>query len=64
MRRVLILLRALRTGLVLLLQEKGAEGDTGDLDDLEANTGDITDGVAGATEAGNEHLVLFVVTEA
>jgi hypothetical protein len=28
------------------------------LDDLEAHTGDITDGVTRATEAGNQHLVL------
>jgi hypothetical protein len=28
------------------------------LDDLEAHTGDITDGMARATETGNQHLIL------
>ena len=35
---------------------QGKEGDTGDLHDLEADPRDITDGVALATETGNEHL--------
>jgi len=35
----------LRAGLLLLLLPQSQEGDTGDLDDLETDTGQITDAV-------------------
>ena len=35
----------LRAGLLLLLLPQSEEGDTGDLDDLETDTGQITDAV-------------------
>ena len=50
----------LRAGLLLLLLPQGKEGDTGDLDDLETDTGQISDGVAGTTETGNENLVVLI----
>ena len=48
----------LSTGLLLLLLEEGKETDTGHLGDLEADTGNVTLGVAGTTETSDEHLVL------
>ena len=39
---------------------KGEEASVGDLDDLKTDTGEITDGLAGATETGNEDLVVLV----
>ena len=39
---------------------EGEEASVGDLDDLEADTGKITDGLARATETGNEDLVVLV----
>jgi len=48
----------LSTWLLLLLLEEGEETDTGHLDDLETDTGDITLGVAGATETGHKDLIL------
>lgn len=39
--------------------EEGEEGDTSDFDDLKSDTGDITDGVAGSTETGNENFIVF-----
>jgi hypothetical protein len=50
----------LRAGLLLLLLPQGKEGDTGDLDDLETDTGQISDGVAGTTETGDENLVVLI----
>jgi hypothetical protein len=44
----------------LLLLPERSKTDTGDLDDLEADTGDITLGLAATTEAGDEHLVVLV----
>lgn len=46
-----------RPHLLLLVQSQ--EGDTRDLDDLEADTGHVTDGLALATEPSNEHFVLY-----
>ena len=34
------------------------QGDTGHLDDLESDTGDITDGVTLTTETGHQYLIL------
>ena len=50
----------LRTGLLLLLLPQSGETDTGNLDDLETHTGNITLGLALATEAGEEDLVVLV----
>ena len=50
----------LRTGLLLLLLVEGKEGDTGNLADLESDTGNITDGVARSAETGDEDLVVLV----
>lgn len=47
------------TGLLLLLLVQGPEGNTGDLDDLETDTRNITNGVTGTTETGNEDLVVL-----
>lgn len=48
----------LRTGLLLLALPQSQEGDVGDLDGLELDSGNITDGVTLATETGNEDLVV------
>lgn len=50
----------LRTGLLLLLFPQGEQTDTGNLDDLETNTGNITLGLALATETGEEDFVVLV----
>lgn len=50
----------LRTGLLLLLLPQGQQTDTGHLDDLESHTGNITLGLALATETGQEDLVVLV----
>ena len=50
----------LRTGLLLLLLVEGKEGDTGNLADLEPDTGNITDGVARSAETGDKDLVVLV----
>ena len=50
----------LRTRLVLLSAEESNEGDTRHLDNLEATSGDITDGVSLTTETGDEDLIVFV----
>ncbi len=50
--------RRLRARLLLLALEESEKGDTGDLDDFEADTWNITDGVALTTETGDEHLIL------
>ena len=52
------LLPDLSTRLLLLLLEEGQETDTRHLGDLETHTGNITLGVARATETSDEHLVL------
>ncbi len=51
---------SLGTGLLLLLLPEGEEADARDLDDLEAHTGDISLGLAAATETGDEDLVVLV----
>lgn len=50
----------LRTGLLLLLLPQGEQTDTGNLDDLESHTGNITLGLALTTETSQEHLVVLV----
>jgi len=50
----------LRTGLLLLLLVKGKKGDTGNLADLESDTGNITNGVTGSAETRDEDLVVLV----
>lgn len=44
----------------LLLLPESEETDTGDLDDLEADTGNVTLGLSATTETGNEDLVVLV----
>jgi len=51
---------ALRTGLLLLLLPQSEQTDTGNLDDLETNTGDITLCLALATESSEQDLVVLV----
>ena len=46
--------------LLLLLLPQSGQTDTRDLDDLEAHTGDITLGLALATESGEEDFVVLV----
>ncbi len=50
----------LRTGLLLLATEEGKQGNVGNLDNFETNTGDITNSVTTATEAGDEDLVVLI----
>jgi hypothetical protein len=50
----------LRTGLLLLLLPQGEQTDTGNLDDLESDTGNITLGLALTTETSQKHLVVLV----
>eukprot|EP00446_Apocalathium_sp_SHHI-4_P086714 CAMPEP_0177471926 /NCGR_PEP_ID=MMETSP0369-20130122/21023_1 /TAXON_ID=447022 ORGANISM="Scrippsiella hangoei-like, Strain SHHI-4" /NCGR_SAMPLE_ID=MMETSP0369 /ASSEMBLY_ACC=CAM_ASM_000364 /LENGTH=119 /DNA_ID=CAMNT_0018946541 /DNA_START=21 /DNA_END=377 /DNA_ORIENTATION=+ len=46
--------------LLLLLTVEGPEATSGNLDDLEAHTRDVADGVAAAAEARDEDLVILV----
>lgn len=50
----------LRTGLLLLLLPQSEQTDAGNLDDLEADTGNVTLGLALATETGDEDFVVLV----
>lgn len=54
------LFRYLRAGLLLLLLPESGQTDTGNLDDLETDTGNITLGLALTTETGEEDLVVLV----
>ena len=54
------LLGYLRAGLLLLLLPESEQTDTGDLDDLETDTGNITLGLALTTETGEEDLVVLI----
>ncbi len=49
-----------RSWLLLLLLPQGQQTDARDLDDLEPHTGDLTLGLALATEPGQEDLVVLV----
>ena len=51
---------SLGSGLLLLTLVEGDERDTRDLDDLEADTWNISDGVSGTTESSNENLVVIL----
>lgn len=51
---------SLRAGLLLLLLPQSGETDTGNLDDLETDTGNITLGLALATETSEKNLVVLV----
>ncbi len=44
----------------LLLSEERVERHTGNLDDLEANTRDITNGVTLTTETSEENFIVFI----
>ena len=44
----------------LLLSEERVERHTGNLDDLEANTRDITNGVSLTTETSDENFIVFI----
>lgn len=57
---LLLTLTRLRAGLLLLLLPQSEETDTGDLDDLETDTGNITLGLALTTETGQEDLVVLI----
>lgn len=47
-------------GLFLLLEPEGVERHTGDLDNLESDSWQVTHGVARTTETSNENLVVLV----
>ena len=51
---------SLGTGLVLLLAEESQEGNTSDLDNLEAAARDIADGQTLTAETSNKHFVVLV----
>merc|ERR1711998_201318 len=48
------------TALLLLLLEEGEQRHTSNLDDLEADTGNVTDSVALTTEPGNQNLIVLL----
>jgi hypothetical protein len=52
--------RRLRSRLVLLLAEERVEADTGDLDDLETASGNISLRLTGSSESSDEHLIVLV----
>lgn len=52
--------RCLRTWTLLLSLEQGDEWGVGDLDNLETNTGNITDGVTRATKTGDQDFIVFL----
>lgn len=47
-------------GLLLLSEPEGVHRDRGDLDHLESDSWEITDGVAGSTETSDEDLVVLI----
>ena len=46
--------------LFLLLTEQSKEGGLGDANNLETDTGDITDGMTRTTETSNEDFIVFI----
>merc|ERR550534_1603179 len=53
-------LEFLRTWSLLLSTEESIEGDIGHLDDLESDSGNISDGVTLSTETSNQHLIVLL----
>ena len=52
--------KVLTMRLFLLLTEQSKEGGLGDANNLETDTGDITDGMTGTTETSNEDFIVFI----
>ena len=50
----------LRPRTLLLAQEKGVQGDVGDFDDLESDSGDVADGVSLSAESCDEDFVVLL----
>jgi hypothetical protein len=50
----------LRSGLLLLLLVESEEGNTGNLDDLETDTRNITNSATLTTETSNQNFVVFI----
>ena len=50
----------LRPWPLLLAGEEGVERNVGDLDDLEPDSGDVTDSVALPAETGDQHFVVLL----
>ena len=46
--------------LLLLLAVQGVQANAGDLDDLETNSGLVSDGLAGAAASSDEHLIVLL----
>lgn len=57
---VLVWFGCSRDRLLLFVEPEGEEGGRSDLHDLETDTGQITDGVTGTSEASHEHLVVLL----
>merc|ERR550534_1153043 len=53
-------LEFLRTWSLLLSTEESIEGDIGHLNDLESDSGNISDGVTLSTETSNQHLIVLL----
>ena len=52
--------KVLTMRLFLLLTEQSKEGGLGDANNLETDTGDITDGMTRTTETSNEDFIVFI----
>merc|ERR1719365_45176 len=52
----------LRTWSLLLSTEESVEGDIGHLDDLESDSGNISDGVTLSTQTSYQHLIVSLNT--
>merc|ERR550534_3552869 len=53
-------LEFLRTWSLLLSTEESIEGDISHLDDLESDSGNISDGVTLSTKTSNQHLIVLL----
>lgn len=56
----MVLTAELTMRLLLLLAEQSKEGGLRDADDLETDSGNITDSVTGTTETSNEDFIVFI----